>query len=232
MWLCTKITRVGILVFSLVMSFNIVPQGTVLGPLMLLLFINDIGDDIGSSIKLFANDCLLFRTISSIEDTTKLQKDLNTLHEWSNRWQMKFNAKKCYTMRIHRGKHPITHNYTMGGEELCAVSSQAYLGVEIHERLSWKPHIEAVVSKAGKTLGFLRRNLGKCHINIKKQAYISLVRSQLEYASVIWDPHRQNQIDQLEKIQRRAVRFVCGNYQREASVTAMREDYISPHIRR
>ena len=134
---------------------------------------------------------LTLPTISSIEDTTKLQKDLNTLHEWSNRWQMKFNAKKCYTMRIHRGKHPITHNYTMGGEELCAVSSQAYLSVEIHERLSWKPHIEAVVSKAGKTLGFLRRNLGKCHTNIKKQAYISLVRSQLEYASVIWDPQTE-----------------------------------------
>ena len=234
-WLTTRKQRVVVdgEAFTTVHVDSGVPQGTVLGPLMFLLFINDIGDDIGSSIKLFADDCLLFRTISSIEDTTKLQRDLNTLHEWSNRWQMKFNAKKCYTMRIHRGKHPITHNYTMGGEELCAVSSQAYLGVEIHERLSWKPHIEAVVSKAGKTLGFLRRNLGKCHTNIKKQAYISLVRPQLEYASVKWDPHRQNQIDQLEKIQRRAVRFVCGNYQREASVTAMREDihfvYPSPH---
>ena len=84
----------------------------------------------------------------------------------------------------------------MGGEEFCAVPSQAYLGVEIHERLSWKPHIEAVESKAVKTLGFLRRSLGKCHTNIKKQACISLVRSQLEYASVVWDPHRH---DQLEK---------------------------------
>ena len=112
----------------------------------------------------------------------------------------------------------------MGGEELCAVSSQAYLGVEIHERLSWKSHIEAVASKAGRTLGFLRRNLGKCSPALKKQAYISLVRSQLEYASVIWDPHKQNQIDRLEQIQRRAVRFVSGNYQRDTSVTAMRED--------
>ena len=76
---------------------------------MFLLFINDIGDDIGSSIKLFADDCLLFWTISSTEDTTKLQKDLNTLHEWSSCWQMKFNAKKCYTMSSQRGKHPITY---------------------------------------------------------------------------------------------------------------------------
>jgi hypothetical protein len=118
----------------------------------------------------------------------------------------------------------------LGEEELCVVSSQAYLGVELHEQLSWKPHIETVTSKAAKTLGFLRRNLGKCSTAIKKQAYISLVRSQLEYASVVWDPHKQNQIYQLEKIQRRAVRFMCGNYQREASVTAMRQDLGLPTL--
>ncbi len=72
-----------------------VPQGTVLGPLMFLLFINDIGDNINSTIKLFADDCLLFRTIKSIEDTEQLQKDLNELDNWSHQWQMKFNAKKC-----------------------------------------------------------------------------------------------------------------------------------------
>ncbi|XP_072030517.1 uncharacterized protein [Amphiura filiformis] len=113
-------------------------------------------------------------------------------------------------MRIHRNKTPITHTYIMGGEELCTASSQAYLGVELHERLSWKTHIESVASKAGRTLGFLRRNLGKCSTDIKEQAYTSLVRSQLEYASVVWDPHKQNQIDQLEKIQRRAIRFISG----------------------
>ena len=102
--------------------------------------------------------------------------------------------------------------------------SQAYLGVEIH----WKPHITSTTAKAGRTLGFLRRNISKCSTNIKKQAYISLVRSQLEYASVIWDPYRQNQIDQLEKIQRRAVRFICGNYHRDASVTRMRQDLELP----
>ena len=73
-------------------------------------------------------------------------------------------------------------------------------------------------------MGFLRRNLGKCSSHIKQQAYISLVRSQLEYASIVWDPYQQTLIDKLEKIQRRAIRFICGNYQREASVTSMRQD--------
>ena len=201
-----------------------VPQGTVLGPLMFLLFINDIGDNITSTIKLFADDCLLFRTIKTDDDTAILQTDLDRLNDWSRTWQMSFNTKKCYSMRIQRKKNPITRNYKMGGEILHHVSSQAYLGVEIHENLNWKSHITTVASKAGRTLGFLRRNLGKCSPQIKEKAYISLVRSQLEYASAVWDPHRQTQIDQLEKIQRRAVRFICGNYQRDASVTAMRED--------
>ena len=203
-----------------------VPQGTVLGPLMFLLFINDIGENITSTIKLFADDCLLFQ---SSEDTSKLQKDLSNLNEWANLWQMKFNAKKCYTLRVHRGKTPILHNYIMGGEELSSVPNQTYLGVELHERLSWKQHIESVATKAGRTLGFLRRNLEKYTPTLKKQAYISLVRSQLEYAAVTWDPHRQNQIDQLEKIQR-AIHFICGKYNRDASVTAMQQDLGLPTL--
>ena len=137
---------------------------------------------------------------------------------------MKFNAKKCYTMRIHRRRNPITHNYTMDGESLQVVSNKAYLGIELHERLSWRPHIDAIANKATKTLGFLRRNFGKqCPTDVKKLAYTSLVRPQLEYASAVWDPYKQNQIDKLEKIQRRAVRFICGDYQRDSSVTNMRE---------
>ena len=101
---------------------------------MFLLFINDIGDKLESTIKLFADDCLLIRNITSADDTRKLQKDLDSLAEWADHWQMKFNAKKCYTMRIHRRRNPITHNYTMDGESLQVVSNKAYLGIELHER--------------------------------------------------------------------------------------------------
>ena len=207
-----------------------VPQGTVLGPLMFLLYINDIGDDITSSIKLFADDCLLFRTIKSIDDTKILQDDLSKLGLWTSKWQMMFNAKKCYTMRLHRKKEPIIQNYTMGDDVLTTVSSQAYLGVEIHEKLSWKPHIKAMTSRANKTLAFIRRNLWQCSSSVKQQAYTALVRSQLEYGASIWDPYRQNQIDSIEKIQRRAVRFICGNYNREDSVTKMRQEIGLPSL--
>ena len=199
-----------------------VPQGTVLGPLMFLLYINDIGENISSNIKLFADDCLLFRKINKTEDTQALQEDLSKLGNWTGKWQMLFNARKCYTMRIHRKQQPIIHNYIMGGEVLATVSSQPYLGMEIHEKLSWKPHIKAVAAKANRTLAFIRRNLSLCSTSIKKQAYTTLVRSQLEYGAAIWDPYRQNQIDNLEKVQRRGIRFITGNYSREDSVTAMR----------
>ncbi|XP_072033080.1 uncharacterized protein [Amphiura filiformis] len=87
-----------------------------------------------------------------------------------------------------------------------------------------------MTAKANRTLGFIRRNLGRCSSSIKQQAYTTLVRSQLEYGATIWDPYRQNQIDSIEKIQRRAVRFITGNYQREASVTAMRLDIGLPTL--
>ena len=70
---------------------------------------------------------------------------------------MKFNAKKCYSMRIHKRKNPITHSYTMGEEDISTFSTQSYLGIELHKRLSWKPHIGAVGSKVGKTLGFTEK---------------------------------------------------------------------------
>ena len=205
-----------------------VPQGTVLGPLMFLLYINDIGNNLNSQIKLFADDCLLYRTIQSADDTTILQNDLEKLKTWTEEWQMNFNSEKCFTLRIHKNKNPIIKNYTLGRDILGAVPEKTYLGVEIDEQLNWKAHITAMTAKAGRTLGFLRRNLGTCPPSIKQQAYTSLVRSKLEYASVVWDPYKKYQIDQIEQIQRRAVRFICGNYQQDASVTKMREDLRLP----
>ena len=89
-----------------------VPQATVLGPLMFLLYLNNIGDHLNhSTIRLFADDCLLYRTISNQDDADRLQDDLDTLQEWTDTWQMNFNAKKCYLLSIQSKRDPALNRY-------------------------------------------------------------------------------------------------------------------------
>ena len=88
-----------------------VPQGTVLGPLLFLLFINDLPESVNSEIKLFADDCLVYRTINTHSDAITLQQDINKLEQWENTWQMKCNADNCFTIRITNSRNPIRVDY-------------------------------------------------------------------------------------------------------------------------
>jgi hypothetical protein len=199
-----------------------IPQGTVLGPLMFLLYINDIADhiDSGTKIRLFADDCLLYRIIRSPHDSDILQKDLHTLCSWAHKWQMRFNTSKCKTLRVTTKKKTFIHTYTMDNDELECVTNYPYLGVEISHNLKWNIHISSIVAKANKALWFLRRNLWRCPQKIKEQLYFALVRSILEYACAVWDPFTISNIQSIEMIQHRAARFVTKDYSRtEGSIT-------------
>ena len=200
-----------------------VPQGTVPGPLLFLLHINDLPSviDPKTIIRLFADDCLLYQVIESAEDEQQLQKDLDALDVWANNWGMSFNTKKCYTMPVDRNKSQTPHVYSLNGTALGSVTSEKYLGVLISQNMSWSPHISSVSTKANQKLGFLKRNLKGSPTDIKKLAYISIVRSSLEYASVIWDPHLAKDINQLEGVQRKAARWIQGDHQRTSSVSNM-----------
>ena len=121
-----------------------VPQGTVLGPLMFLTYINDITSDLTSQMKLFADDALLFRPIKSEKDCKSLQKDLDTLEIWSKRWKMTFNISKCHVLRMTGKKASITQNYKLGNDPLTTVTSHPYLGVEFDSKLSWKGQVQNV----------------------------------------------------------------------------------------
>ena len=90
-----------------------VPQGTVLGPLLFLCHINDLPSRVKSTVRLFADDCLLYKTIRTIQDQIQLQNDLKSLKEWASLWGMRFNASKCYIMSIHRNQNPLTYTYTL-----------------------------------------------------------------------------------------------------------------------
>lgn len=176
---------------------------------------NDLGDNISSTLRLFADDSLLYLTVSSLNDCQRLQDDLNQLISSTNKWQMTFNASKCFVLRITNKRTIVDYNYTMHGQQLKKVSHNPYLGVELSSNLSWDHHINNITAKANRSLAFIRRNLGNCPETIKKQAYVTLVRPHVEYASSVWDPHLQKHIQQIEMIQRRSARFIKRSYSNE-----------------
>ena len=186
-----------------------VPQGTVLGPLLFLCHINDLPKSVVSKVRLFADDCLLYREINNAKDHVALQNDLKALEIWADTWGMRFNASKCNILSIKPKTHYI---YELNKTILKSVTSNPYLGILFTDNLKWGDHINNITKKANSTLGFLRRNLGRCPTVCKKNAYMSLVRSSLEYGSVVWDPYYQKDIDQLERVQRGAARFITGDY--------------------
>ncbi|KAL8570711.1 hypothetical protein ACOMHN_039146 [Nucella lapillus] len=166
-----------------------------------------------SNTRLFADDALLYRNVCSAKEQSLLQADLDRLAEWENTWQMSFNAGKCNTLHVSPGRDlSFRSAYTLHEQTLEAVSSAKYLGVSMTKDLSWTKHVEMVAAKGNRTVGFLRRNLKDCTTEVRKATYMTMVRPTLEYASTVWDPHTRQDIDLLEKVQKRAARFACNCY--------------------
>ena len=131
--------------------------------------INDITINIESPLRLFADDCILYRTIKTNKDATKLQQDLDILHEWAVKWQLRFNVTKCTIMRFTRTSPPIIFNYKLHGNNLSTSSEHSCLGVTLDSKLSWSSHINNIAAKANRALNFLTHNLSKFSQNVKNQ---------------------------------------------------------------
>ena len=172
-------------------------MGTVLGPLLFSLYINDIMVGIESEIRLFAGDCGCYRQIDSTEDTSKLQKDIDQLGKWARKWGMRFQPVKCNIMQLTRKRiKTINAIYSLVEN----VDSIKYLGATISKDLKGNTHVSNVCTKANRTLSFLRRNLSSCPQDVKETAYKRLVRPILEYASPVWDPHGIVVQEELQKV--------------------------------
>ena len=111
--------------------------------------------------------------------------------------------------------------YYIQGKEIKHTTSSKYLGVTIDEHLTWNDHVKTVISKANKVKGFLQRNIKYCLTIIKARCYNCMIRPILEYASAIWSPYTQRNIDLVEAVQRQSVRYICNNYSPYASVSEM-----------
>ena len=200
-----------------------VPQGSVLGPLLFLLYINDLPDCVSSqsTTRLFADDCLLYRKIQSQDDAKKLQEDLDALQQWESDWLMTFNPQKCQTISVTNKRKPVNKTYSIHDQSLQKVSSAKYLGVHIQQNMNWNHHISMVTKKANSTRAFLQRNMSSCPRNVKVLCYKSLLRPVLEYGCEVWDPFTKDNTRKLEMVQRRYARFTSGDHCRTSSVTDM-----------
>jgi hypothetical protein len=182
-----------------------VPQSSVLGPGLFLYYINDLQSRITSTVRLFADDTIAYLTISNNNDVETLQKDLDKLGHWENEWCMKFHPDKFTVLKVTNKKKIIYAKYQLHGHTLESVASAKYLGLMFTNKLQRDQHINYITSKANKTLGFLRRNLKIPSLRIKEQAYFTLARPLVEYASTVWDPYTQTDINKVEAVQRRAL---------------------------
>lgn len=199
-----------------------VPQGSVIGPLLFLVYINDLPNNVTSTVRLFADDCVVYREIKNTNDTVLLQEDLATISNWCSQWKMTLNDTKCKVMRFSRRVNPCPAPYTICSSLLTPVTSYKYLGVIITSNLAWKAHIISIIASANRMLGYLKRNFSLAPTPVKLLLYKSLVRSKLEYANSVWDPFTNSLIDALEAVQNRAARFILRNYDRLSSVTEMK----------
>ena len=198
-----------------------VPQGSVLGPILFLIYINDLPDEVHSRVRLFADDTALYLTMEREDDRSALQTDLDILSTWETRWDMEFNPSKCQVVHVTGSRKTVKTDYVLHGQVLESVPCARYLGVDISSGLTWNSHIDRVTANANRTLGFIRRNIKTKMPKVREAAYNSLVRPQLEYASAVWDPHTKVRISQIGQVQQRAARWTASNFDRQSSVTEM-----------
>ena len=208
-----------------------VPQGTVLGPILFLIYINDLPNYLQhSTLRLFADDSIIYKEIKCMNDCQKLQEDLESAARWERDWLMLFHPDKCSVLSVTQKRNPICFTYKLHSHTLQKVQSAKYLGITIQSNLKWDKHINNITNKANQTLGFLKRNLKITSVKVKDHAYKALVRPKLEYSSSVWDPHSRSHISQIEKVQRRAARFVSNRYHNTSSVSDMLQNLNWPSL--
>jgi ribonuclease P/MRP protein subunit RPP40 len=185
-----------------------VPQGSVLGPILFIMFINDIEVGVCSNVLKFADDTKLFGKVGSEENCKQLRADLRRLYNWSIDWQMLFNLEKCKIM--HFGYNNPKNTFLLGSQILDSVKEEKDLGVLITDDLKVSNQCVKVVKTANQVLGMIKRTFTFKTTDNLLQLYKSLVRPHLEYCMQVWCPYLRKDIDMIEGVQRKATRMILG----------------------
>ena len=225
----TQAVRVGGAISQEMPVTSGVPQGSVLGPVLFLIYVSDISSLVQNFVSLFADDTKLFSYLleTLVENhqysTESIQEDINAVAHWSEKMQMSFNIEKCHS--LHLGSNNQKHQYTIPKvtkattnsnyqaydytfHNLAQVSEEKDLGVTVDEKLNFYQHIEGKINKANQMLGIIRSSFKFIDQSIFNLLYKSLVRPHIEYASIIWSPHTKKYKEMLERLQRRATKLV------------------------
>ena len=180
-----------------------VPQGSVLGPLLFLVYIMDLGWNIQSKISFFADDTKIYS--DPLSDGYSLHRDLQVLDEWTQIWQLPLNTAKCTVLHI--GANNPMNDLRLNNTSLVKVTQQKDLGVIISNDLKWVTHIAKVVKKANVIIALIRRAFQDKSPETILKLYKSHVRPILEYANSIWSPYYVKDIEILERVQRRITKI-------------------------
>ena len=190
-----------------------IPQGSVLGPVLFVVFINTIVDTIKESeVYIFADDTKLWKGIFSDQDCVLLQSDIHNATSWSDDSQLRFHPGKTSSMRITRHKDTGIHIYFMNDNPLAISHEEKDLGVIIDSKLTFEKHMQSKINKANSIMGVIRRTMEYLDTENFKLLFTALVRPHLEYANAVWSPHLKKHIEAVENVQRRATKYLPGLY--------------------
>ena len=186
-----------------------IPQGSVLGPILFTIYINDLPDNVSSACKIFADDTKLY---STTDNHANLQIDINHLTEWSEKWQLLFNASKCKVVHYGHNNPKTVYNIVSNGiyVDIEECQEERDLGVLFDQQLKFDRHIQSAINKANKMLGIIKRSFSYLDSDMLIRLYKALVRPHLEYCNVIWSPLLKRQSVSIEKVQRRATKLITN----------------------
>ena len=190
-----------------------IPQGSVLGPMLFVLYVNDLPNAVSSSsVFLFADDLKMYHPIQDPCDQQELQSDISKVQKWTEDSLLELHPEKCVTMTVHtRGHQAHQQTYTLGqAQPLKKVEKEKDIGVTVDSQLKFQEHLQEKINKANRLLGVIWRTFEYKDEEIMVSLYKSLIRPHLEYANQAWAPHLRKDIESLESVQRRATRMIPG----------------------
>ena len=184
-----------------------IPQGSILGPVLFTIFINDLPDEVNSFCKVFADDTKIYDKSTNYN---RLQENLNRLQNWSDKWNLYFNVEKCKV--LHVGKNNPEHDYNMKmkgvNRPLQKCEDEKDRGVIFDKDLSFDTHIQKCINKANQMIGLIKRTFSYLNKDTFLKLYKAMVRPHLEYGNVIWYPRLKRQSIAIERVQRRATKLL------------------------